>query len=675
MAGKRNYFDLVSAVVAWAALMCIAMAPALGQIAGVNNAEPQAPSVSVLAPGPLIFVPPVTYVPGGAETSSIAIADLNGDGKPDLIVTNCGACYGPPSITQGSSVGVLLGNGDGTFQPAVTYSSGGAVPLFAAVADLNHDGKPDVVVVNRNSNGIAVLLGNGDGTLKAAVPYPSGAASPLSVGIADVNGDGKPDLIVANECGDSNCNGSIGVLLGNGDGTFQPAVAYLSGARYAEALTVADVNGDGKPDVLVAHEYFVGVLLGKGDGTFQIARTFSSGGISIVPNSSLIAVADLNGDGKPDIVVEDSQCCGSANGVLGVLLGNGDGTFQPVVVYGSGNGGWGTSFLTNNVAVADVNGDGKPDLVVANMCADNTSDCTFASIGVLLNNMGAPLTSTSLVSSVNPASSKWVVTYTATVIPQAGGGVQGAVTFYDGGATMCMVPVVNNRAACNATLWPKGTHAISAAYLGEFHLWSGSLSNVVEEVIEIQRPTKTVTTTSGSPSMVGQLVTFTTTVTSSYGTIPNGDLVTFYDGATVLGSIALSGGKAVYATSSLSAKSHIIKGRYAGDAGFAPSAGAITQVVEKYPTSTALTSTPNPSAFGQLVTFTATVTPTGPYAVTGSVKFWDGTTGLGTSPLNSGVAKFNKYNLAIGTHTITAQYLGDAYSDKSTSPAVSQVVH
>ena len=249
----------------------------------------------------------------------MAVADVNGDGKLDLLVAN--AICAPSDCATGS-VGVLLGNGDGTFQPVVTYDSGG----FSAE----------------------------------------------SVAVADVNGDGKPDLLVANTCvadGAFNCvNGSVGVLLGNGDGTFQSVVSYGSDGTGASSIAVKDVNGDGKPDLLVANacgndgEYgcmigSVGVLLGNGNGTFRAAVNYASGGYE----ADSVAAGDVNGDGNPDLVVA-SQCgnSGNCNGVVGVLLGNGDGTFQPVVTYDSGG------YEAQSVAVADVNGDGKPDLVVAN---------------------------------------------------------------------------------------------------------------------------------------------------------------------------------------------------------------------------------------------------------------------------------------------------------------------
>jgi hypothetical protein len=248
----------------------------------------------------------------------------------------------------------MLGNGDGTFQEAVTYGTGTASPRFVVVADVNGDGKPDLVVANRCIDGgclieavVAVLLGNGDGTFQAAVAYNSGGLFADAVAVADVNGDGKPDLIVGNWCSDPNCDGSVGILLGNGNGTFQPVVTYPAGGLYAFAVGVADVNADGKPDVLVITDVpmcsggscsfppAAAVLLGNGDGTFRAAVTYPVGGFDDPPFSSMLAVADVNGDGKPDLIVESSQCCGSADGVVGVLPGKGDGTFKPVVRYQS----------------------------------------------------------------------------------------------------------------------------------------------------------------------------------------------------------------------------------------------------------------------------------------------------------------------------------------------------
>src|ERR1039457_5560452 len=141
---------------------------------------------------------------------------------------------------------------------------------------------------------------------------------------------------------------------------------------------------------------------------------------------------------------------------------------------------------------------------------------------------------------------------------------------------------------------------------------------------------KTTLTTSGSPSSVGQPVTFTAMVTPNDSHIPDGEQVMFYDGTTTLGSVTLTGGVASYTTSSLTAKSHYIQAIYGGDPVILPSTGHLRQVVNKFPTTTALNSTPNPASYGQPVTFTATVTPTGPYPLTGKVVFKDGTLGIGS---------------------------------------------
>jgi len=273
---------------------------------------------------------------------SAAVADFNGDGKADVAVANA----------HSNNVSVLLGNGDGTFQPA-TNSAAGNDPQSVVAGDVNGDGIPDLVVVNVIDNNVSVYLGVGNGTFQPRQNFPV-QANPLNVVIGDFNLDGKPDLAVAN--GPAN---TVDILLGNGDGTFQAATNFAAGSD-ADALAVADFNGDGNPDLAVTdlNGNNVSVFLGNGNGTFQTPPVSN---ITVGTNPTAVTVGDFNGDGFVDLAVAN----GTTNNVS-VMLGNGDGTFQPVANYAvGGDPVW--------LATGDFNGDGVPDLAVANNTSNNMS--------------------------------------------------------------------------------------------------------------------------------------------------------------------------------------------------------------------------------------------------------------------------------------------------------------
>jgi hypothetical protein len=312
------------------------------------------------------FQPAVQVLIGEAFQGDVFVGDFNNDGKLDLFL--------PGNSNQAI---VLLGNGNGTFQPHTDSSSfafSGYYPRGWTFGDFNGDGKLDVASTlpsnSSDSGRYIVLLGNGNGTFQPGIVGPAILHYSRWATTADFNHDGKLDLAIADGQGKGSTTGTaeLTILFGNGDGTFSLGGHYASpGLPTSDTLNpedvkVADVNGDGKLDAIISnYDDNINVFLGNGDGTFQPAIGISPGEY---PRS--VNVVDVNGDGKVDLVVTDVGINtggaefateGPKPGSVAVLLGNGNGTFQAPIQY--------TPFqYPGCTAVGDFNGDGRPDLAV-----------------------------------------------------------------------------------------------------------------------------------------------------------------------------------------------------------------------------------------------------------------------------------------------------------------------
>jgi len=283
-------------------------------------------------------------LPVGLRPGGVVLGDANSDGKLDILTANSGS----------NDVTVLLGDGRGGFrQAAGSPFAVGPKPHLIDAGDLNNDGRLDVAVTEHDSNGVRVFLGDGTGRFAAAPGSPfaahTGRAHNHGLRFADVNSDGNLDVLTCNQ--DEN---SVSVLLGDGRGRFRPATGSPFAVGWSPyPLAVGDLNGDRRPDIVTPNvrDNTVSLLLGDGRGGFLSAGR----PLAVEYRPYYVAIADVNGDGKADIVTSHDDIT-----LVGVLLGDGRGGFRRLAPVEVGSRGW-------TILLHDVNGDGKMDLLTGTL--------------------------------------------------------------------------------------------------------------------------------------------------------------------------------------------------------------------------------------------------------------------------------------------------------------------
>jgi hypothetical protein len=644
--------------------------------------------------GTLSFGAPVhlATLPG----QRVAVADMNGDGHPDLVVAR----------TAGATV--LLNNGAGGVASTQAYHASG-FPSGIGVADFNGDGKLDVAVSASFDSIVHVISGNGDGTLHGALnyDYQSGGCggSGEAIEVADFNHDGLPDVAVTDACN------RVTALINNGNFKFTVVLPTNPITANPARTTVADINHDGNPDIVIAGASTISVLLGNRDGTFQpeLVTNISGSGFHHV------IAGDFNEDGNPDLAYTETAPPDSTDTTVGIILGNGDGTFQPLsTVLTAGE-------LPNGLATGDFNNDGHVDLAVL-----NGGDGIISTVSIFLGTGTGTFTSGSVLSTGAFPIAIQAVDFNKDgkldlVVANSGNGGAGSEQAFTGQGDGTFVATsslgVNTSIQSMAigdfdgdgfpdiAVWANGgevhvfRHNVAGVFdppttlgLGDgFALMAAADLNgggapdlvaLVDNTVAVMPNTgglKAVLSSSLNPSAFAQSTTFTAALVPSFpsGLPPASGSVQFSDGANILGTGTVNqSGAATLSTAALSPGTHAVSASYPGDSNYiAVTLPSLSQLVNKAATETTVTPSVVAAVLGDSINFSTVTVPSTAGTPSGSVALLDGTNSLATSSVDaSGAASFSISSLAAGNHSLTVSYSGDQNYLASTSAVVSETI-
>jgi hypothetical protein len=586
---------------------------------------------------------------GYASSVGIATGDFNGDGIPDFVIGNC--CDSTVGVT------VFLSRPDGSMHPGVNYSAGNL--YYVAVADFNGDGKLDIAATDVGNGFVQIFNGVGDGTFSVGSTFATDITNnnPQGLVAGDFNHDGHPDLAIQNTNGQN-----VGVLINDGTGGFLAPVSYGLSAYSYLGINIADLNGDGNLDLVVPLNYGseIAILLGNGDGTFQAETDATTD-----PSPGSVTIADLNGDGKLDLAATIRGTQG-----IDVVFGKGDGTFQPPVFYASSLQDFNLdSPSPSYIQAADIDGDGKMDLIYTNS--------EYGTVGVLFGSGNGlfydPVEYPSggyaygmVVADVNLDGTPDVVTagddFSGVTVLLNSNGSATKANYTISAATASAVVTAGSSATFTLTITPSnyynGTVTFSCGLLPSLATCTFNPASVVLD---------------GSTPLTAQLTVTTAAVSASLQGPIHGN-------STLLASLSSMGLFAMMLAGSLKKRNRwmgIVLGMLILTMTFSlvgcGGSSSHPAATVKAATTTTLSSSQSTAMVGQSIKFTGHVSATSG-SPTGTVRFQDGSTTLGTGTVSGGVATFQTQTLAAGVHNVIAAYSGDSNFNASSSSAMSQTM-